>query len=69
MARYHIGVIYERKDDPAAAAREFQRSLDDGIEEVSSLYHLAQIRKNQGDDAGAEKLLKRARQFGQTSIS
>ena len=49
---------------PDAAAREFQRSLDEGVEEVGSLYHLAQIHKNAGDEATAAKLLERAQQFG-----
>ena len=42
---------------------------DDVVEEVSSLYHLAQIHRSRGDDAKAEKLLDQARQFGQTSVS
>jgi Flp pilus assembly protein TadD len=69
MARYHIGVIYERLGDFDSAAREFQRSADDVVEEVSSLYHLAQIQRSRGDDATAEKLLEQARQFGQTNVS
>ena len=44
MARYHIGVIHERLGDLDAAEREFQRSLDEGVGEKSSLYHLEQIR-------------------------
>jgi len=50
------------------AAREFQRSLDDGIEDVSSLYHLAQIAREQGDEKRAAKLLEKARQFGRTAV-
>jgi hypothetical protein len=44
MARYHIGVIYERRGDLEAAAREFQRSLDEGVGERSSQYHIEKIR-------------------------
>ncbi len=33
--------------------------------EVSSLFHLAVIRRAQGDTAGAEECLRRAREFGQ----
>ena len=66
MARYHIGVIYERRGDLAEAEREFRRSLDEGIEEASSLYHLARILEDRGDSREAEELLQRARQFGKT---
>ncbi|MEX0892624.1 MAG: tetratricopeptide repeat protein, partial [Gemmatimonadota bacterium] len=45
MARYHRGVIHERRGDLDAAEREFQRSLDEGVGEVSSLFHLAHIRR------------------------
>ena len=63
MARYHIGVIYKRMGDLDAAAREFQRAIDDGLEEVSGLYHLADIHESKGDEATAKELLKRAREF------
>jgi hypothetical protein len=33
------------------------------VGEVSSLYHLAVIRRGQGDQAGADDLLRRAREF------
>ena len=68
MARYHIGVIYERLGRIEDAKREFQRSLDDGVGEASSLYHLARFRRMEGDDAGAEELLRKARQFGKAEV-
>jgi len=46
--------------------REFERSCEESIGEVSSLYHLATIRRAQNDEAGANELLRRAREFGQT---
>jgi Flp pilus assembly protein TadD len=64
MAHYHMGVIHERRGELDLAAREFEKSLDDGIDEASSLYHLALIRRQKGDDKGAEELLRRAREFG-----
>ncbi len=67
MARYHIGVIYERLGDLKTAAREFQRSLDDGVGEASSLFHLARIRKSEGDEVGAKVLMERARQFARAN--
>ena len=67
MARYHIGVIYERLGHLDDAEREFRRSLDDGIGEVSSLFHLAQIRRAEGDAEGAQALLDRARQFARAN--
>jgi Flp pilus assembly protein TadD len=69
MSRYHIGVIYERLGDLDAAAREFQRSMDDGIGEVSSVYHLAQLHKARGDEKTAEKLLKHAQEFGRKNVT
>jgi Flp pilus assembly protein TadD len=65
MAHYHLGVIYERQGDMERAALEFERSCEESIGEVSSLYHLAVIRRAQGDEAGANDLLRRAREFGQ----
>jgi tetratricopeptide (TPR) repeat protein len=67
MAHYHMGVIYERKHDLAAAAAEFERSLAEGVGEVSSLHHMASIRRINGDELGAEDLLRRAREFGQVN--
>jgi hypothetical protein len=48
-----------------AAVREFERSCEESIGEVSSLYHLAMIRRAHHDEAGADALLRRAREFGQ----
>lgn len=67
MARYHIGVIHERMGRLPEAEREFRRSLDDGVGEVSSLFHLARIRSAEGDDDGARELLDRARQFARVN--
>ena len=64
MARYHVGVVHERKGNTEAAAREFQRSIDEGISEVSSVFHLAQIRRAEGREEEAKALLERAREFG-----
>ena len=69
MARYHIGVIYERTGDLEAASREFHRSIDEGVGEASSLYHLAQIHTANGDEATAARFLERAREFGRGSRS
>ena len=65
MAHYHLGVIYERQGNVEKAALEFERSCEESIGEVSSLYHLALIRRAQNDEAGANELLRRAREFGQ----
>jgi tetratricopeptide (TPR) repeat protein len=59
MAHYHLGVLYERRGEFEAAAREFERSLEELRGDVSSLYHLAMVRRAQGDDTAAEKLLRR----------
>lgn len=67
MARYHIGVIHERMGDTASAAREFVRNQDEGIGEVSSLFHLAGIRRLEGKPEEADELLRRARQFGESA--
>ncbi len=64
MAHYHMGVIHERRGDMQAAEREFRRSLDEGVGEVSSLFHLAVIRRSSGDEKGAQELLNKARDFG-----
>ncbi|HEY0592614.1 MAG TPA: hypothetical protein VGF40_12665, partial [Thermoanaerobaculia bacterium] len=64
MAHYHMGVIHERLGEMDKAEREFRRSLDDGVGEVSSLFHLAVIRKSRGDEKGAQELLTKARDFG-----
>jgi len=64
MAHYHLGVIHEREGATEIARREFERSLDEGVHELSSLFHLAVIRRAQGNDAEAEELLRRAGEFG-----
>jgi Flp pilus assembly protein TadD len=64
MAHYHLGVIHEREGATEIARREFEQSLEEGVHELSSLFHLAVIRRAQGDDAGAEELLRRAGEFG-----
>jgi len=64
MAHYHLGVIHEREGATEIARREFERSLEEGVHELSSLFHLAVIRRVEGDDAGAEELLRRAGEFG-----
>ena len=48
-----------------AAERAFEYSEDQAVGEVSSLFHLATIRRAQGDVAGADECLRRAREFGQ----
>ena len=63
MAHYHLGIIYERKGDYEAAAREFECGLEESNGDVSSLYHLALIRRAQGDPAVADELLRRTREF------
>ena len=63
MANYHMGVIHERRNDPDAAARSFQRGIDELVGEVSSVYHLAMLRKAQGELEESEELLKRTREF------
>lgn len=63
LARYFIGVIQERRGNRAAAAREFERSIEEGIGESSSLFHLAKIRDAEGHTREATELLKQARQF------
>jgi tetratricopeptide (TPR) repeat protein len=64
MAHYHLGVIHEREGAPEVARREFERSLEEGVHELSSLFHLAVICRAQGDNAGADELLRRAGEFG-----
>jgi len=64
MAHYHLGVIHEREGQFEIARREFERSLEEGVHELSSLFHLASIRRAHGDNAGADELLQRAGEFG-----
>ena len=64
MARYHIGVIHERRGDVAAAAREFEHSMAEGVGEVAASTTWRQIRRGQGRTNEAEALLERRRQFG-----
>jgi Flp pilus assembly protein TadD len=63
MANYHIGVLNERRDQTEEAKRSFQRSLDEAVGEVSSIYHLAMIRRAEGDEEGAKELLEQAEEF------
>jgi Flp pilus assembly protein TadD len=65
MAHYHIGVIHERRGAYAAAEHAFERSLEEDVGEVSSLFHLAVILRTRGDAQGARRLLDRAREFSQ----
>ena len=67
MANYHMGVIHERRGEPEEAERSYRRNLDESVGEVSSLYHLALLRRNQGDESQAEELLKRTREFALAS--
>jgi tetratricopeptide (TPR) repeat protein len=69
MARYHIGVIHERLQDWDGAEREFLRSREEGIEEVSSLFHLALICRARGQDGRAAELLEQAREFGRSTVA
>jgi Flp pilus assembly protein TadD len=69
MARYHVGVIHERQQHLDQAAREFRASMDEGIGEVSSVYHLAMIHRAQGDEDTATSLLDRAREFGRAAAA
>jgi Flp pilus assembly protein TadD len=64
MAHYHLGVIHEREGETEIARREFERSLEEGVHDLSSLFHLALIRRAKGDNAGADELLRRAGEFG-----
>src|ERR1035438_4392478 len=64
MAHYHLGVRHEREGETEIARREFERSLEEGVHELSSLFHLSLIRRAQGDNAGADELLRRAGEFG-----
>jgi hypothetical protein len=66
MARYHMGVIRERMQKFEDAEREFRSSVEDGVGEASSLFHLAGIARSRGNDEEADELLRRARQFGRT---
>ncbi len=65
MAHYHMGVIHERRGEIDAAERAFEYSEDHVVGEVSSLFHLAVLRRAQGDAAAAMEYLRRAREFGQ----
>ena len=66
MAHYHLGIIHERQGEYEAAAREFERSLEESSGDVSSLYHLALVRDAQGDHSAAEELRRRARGFAKS---
>ena len=63
MANYHMGVIHARRNEPDRAARSFQRAIDELVGEVSSVYHLAMLRRAAGDEEQAEALLERTREF------
>ncbi len=67
MANYHMGVVHERRNEPDKAARSFQRGIDELVGEVSSVFHLAKLRQAQGDEEGAERLLKHTRDFAQAN--
>ena len=67
MANYHMGVIHERRNKPEVAERAYRRNLDESVGEVSSIYHLALLRRSQGDESQAEDLLKRTREFALAS--
>jgi len=63
-ARYHIGIIHQRKGELDEAEREFRGNVAEGIGEASSLYHLAEIQRSRGDEKAAAALLDQAREFG-----
>jgi Flp pilus assembly protein TadD len=67
MANYHMGVIHERRGETDEAERSFQRSIDEAVGEVSSTFHLAAIRRSQGDEEGAERLLQTTREFAEAN--
>ena len=62
-ARYFVGVIHERLGALDDALREFRGTQDEGVGEVSSLWHMAAIHRTRGDTRTADQLLERARQF------
>ena len=64
MARYHIGVIHERLGNFEEAKQAFHRSMDEGVRECSSLFHLAEIARMEGDPARADELVRKAREIG-----
>jgi hypothetical protein len=41
--------------------------VDEGVGEVSSLWHMASIHRGRGDAKTADELLDRARQFSRTA--
>jgi tetratricopeptide (TPR) repeat protein len=51
VALFHAGELDLALGDLAAAAREFERGLEEGVGEKSSLYHLEQIRASRGDSS------------------
>jgi Flp pilus assembly protein TadD len=61
-------VIHERRGAFAAAESAFERSQEEGVGEVSSLFHLAAILRTRGDEAGARRLLERAREFAHAQV-
>jgi tetratricopeptide (TPR) repeat protein len=62
-ARYFIGVIHERRGAWDAALREFRSTDDDGIGEVSSLWHMAAVYRAKGDTKAADEAMARANRF------
>ncbi len=66
-ARYFIGVIHERRGEYGDALREFRGMQDEGVGEVSSLWHMAAVRRAQGDTKAADELLERAMRFGRAA--
>ena len=63
------GGIHSGEAPLQAAIREFRASMDEGIGEVSSLYHLAMIHRARGDEQTATTLLERAREFGRAAAA
>jgi cytochrome c-type biogenesis protein CcmH/NrfG len=65
-----LGWVYYRRGEYGPAADALERALKIGPGLVESVYHLALVRKAQGDGAGAERLLRqvvemdRGGQFG-----
>jgi hypothetical protein len=47
-----------------AASREFELAQEELIGDTSSLYHLAMLRRANGDEQGAQELLARLRSAG-----
>ncbi len=61
MAHYHLGIVHERREELEAAAIEFEKAQEEMQGDLSSLWHLAGVRRAQGDTRTAEQLLQRAK--------